>query len=124
MAPNSPEDMHSEFTRAFNAGDVDALLRLYEPEAIMTPEPGTAVAGTDAIREALNGYLALKSKIEFKTQPVFKAGNLALMHGDWTLAGTAPDGNAVNLTGHSTEVLRRQPDGTWLYVIDIPDDVA
>ena len=124
MAPRSPEDMHGEFTRAFNAGDVDALLTLYEPEAIMTPEPGTTVAGTDAIREVLNGFLALKGKIEFKTQPVFTAGNLALMHGDWTLEGTAPDGSAVNLTGHSTEVMRLQPDGTWLYVIDIPDDVA
>lgn len=124
MAPRSPEDMHSEFTRAFNAGDVDALLALYEPEAIMTPEPGTTVAGTDAIREVLNGFLALKGKVEFKTQPVFKAGDLALMHADWTLAGTAPDGSAVNVTGHATEVLRRQPDGTWLYVIDIPDDVA
>jgi len=124
MAPRSPEEVHSEFARAFNAGDVDTLLTLYEPEAIMTPEPGTTVAGIDAIREALNGYLALKGKIELKTRPVFKAGNLALMHGDWTLVGTAPDGSAVNLSGHSTEVLRQQPDGSWLYVIDIPDDVG
>ena len=124
MAPRSPEDMHGEFTRAFNAGDVDALMTLYEPEATFAPEPGTTVAGTDAIREVLAGFLALKGKIEFKNPQIFKAGDLALMHGDWTVAGTGPDGSAVNLAGHSTEVLRRQPDGTWLYVIDIPDDVA
>jgi len=41
-----------------------------------------------------------------------------------TLIGTSPDGSAVNLSGHSTEALRQQPDGSWLYVIDIPDDVG
>ena len=86
MAPRSPEDMHGEFTRAFNAGDVEALLTRYEPEAIMTPEPGTTVAGTDAIREVLNGFLALKGKVELSLTATSIRGSChspAILHGRW-----------------------------------------
>ena len=34
--------------------------------------------------------------------------------------GTGPDGKAVSMAGQSTEVVRRQPDGTWRYVVDNP----
>ena len=123
MAPRNPEDMHAEFAAAFNAGDIDALMEFYEAEAIVTPEAGKpAVEGKDAIREVLNGFLSIKGTIEIQSKSTFKTGDLALTHGSWTLAGTAPDGSALNLSGNTTEVLRQQSDGTWLYVIDLPDD--
>ena len=34
--------------------------------------------------------------------------------------GTGADGSEVNLTGQTSDVVRRQPDGTWLLVIDNP----
>ncbi len=44
----------------------------------------------------------------------------ALLVSDWTLAGNGPDGTAVNLGGTTTDVVRRQADGTWRYAIDSP----
>jgi ketosteroid isomerase-like protein len=42
-------------------------------------------------------------------------------YGEWTLkGGTDPDGNAVNLEGRATDVMRKQLDGSWLDVIDDP----
>ena len=121
MPPRNPEDMHFEFAGAFNRGDIDALMTLYESEAIITPEAGKPpVEGKDAIREVLSGFLALKGTIEIQSKSTFKTGDLALTHGSFSLAGTAPDGSAINLSGNTTEVLRRQPDGTWLCVIDNP----
>jgi ketosteroid isomerase-like protein len=38
----------------------------------------------------------------------------------WTFAGTGPDGTPVKLAGHSADVLRRQIDGSWRFVIDNP----
>ena len=36
------------------------------------------------------------------------------------LDGTTPDGSPVQMSVHTLEVLRRQRDGTWKYVIDDP----
>jgi ketosteroid isomerase-like protein len=49
-----------------------------------------------------------------------RVGDLALLQGEWAFVGTAPDGSPVELAGRSAEVVRRQPDGSWRYVIDHP----
>lgn len=46
--------------------------------------------------------------------------HLAVVYNDWSLAATGPDGAAVNTTGRSIEICRRQADGTWLFVVDDP----
>jgi ketosteroid isomerase-like protein len=52
---------------------------------------------------------------------VVESGDLAVAYGEWTFrGGTDPDGNAVNLEGRATDVMRKQPDGSWLDVIDDP----
>jgi ketosteroid isomerase-like protein len=47
-------------------------------------------------------------------------GSLALTGLKWSATGTDPEGKPVALSGNSTEVVRRQSDGTWLFVIDNP----
>jgi ketosteroid isomerase-like protein len=39
---------------------------------------------------------------------------------EWTMTGTAPDGSEVRQGGLSDDVVRRQPNGTWLVLIDHP----
>jgi len=51
---------------------------------------------------------------------VFEADDLALSFADWSLTGAGPDGEAVEMSGQTSDVLRRQPDGTWRFVIDNP----
>jgi uncharacterized protein (TIGR02246 family) len=120
MAVQRPEDMHRAFTEAFNAGDADALMALYEAEAALAPAPGQTVTGTAAIREALGGFLALNGRISIVTQAIVPAGDVVLLHGSWLLSGTGPDGSPVELAGLNTEVVRRQADGSWLFLIDNP----
>ena len=54
------------------------------------------------------------------TAQVLVAGDVALVVNDWVLTGAAPDGSAVRQTGRSADVVRKQPDGRWLVVIDKP----
>jgi uncharacterized protein (TIGR02246 family) len=94
---------------------------LYEPGATLSPAPGQTVQGADAIREAYRGFLATRFQMHAQTERVFlSAGGIALTHGRWTMTGTGPDGAPVQVEGRSAEVLRRQPDGSWLLVIDNP----
>ena len=45
---------------------------------------------------------------------------LVLMHSRWVLSGAGPDGQVTEQRGTSAEVLRRQPNGAWLYALDNP----
>ena len=40
--------------------------------------------------------------------------------GVWSFDGTGPDGEPVHLSSKNADVLRRQADGTWHFVIDNP----
>ena len=46
--------------------------------------------------------------------------DIALLSNEYTLEGTGEDGKPFTLTGKTSEVVRRQPDGRWLYIIDHP----
>ena len=47
-------------------------------------------------------------------------GAVALVVGTWSFDGTGPDGDPVHLEARNADVLRRQADGTWRFVIDNP----
>jgi len=99
---------------------LEAALALYEPGATFVAEPGRSVTGTDAIREVLTGFLAMKPTFTIEVPLVVQAGDTALLHSKWTLTGTGPDGSAVNMEGQGIEVVRRQSSGNWLFVVDNP----
>ncbi len=97
-----PEDVHRLFAEAMNAGDLKALAELY-------PVPSHG---------ALKDLLALKPRISVETRSVVRAGKVALLGSRWRLAGTTPEGRAVALAGTGTEMVRRQADGSWRYVVE------
>ena len=76
--------------------------------------------GAAAMREGIAGFIAMKPTMNVESETVVQADDVAIVYTKWSLSGTAPDGGAVNMSGQSTDVMRRQPDGTWLCVIDNP----
>ena len=115
----TPEEVHRLWGETMNAGDLDGVVALYEPEASVVAQPGQVVTGTAAVRATLQGLLALTPRIEIAVREVAVAGELALLISPWTLTGSGPDG-AVELTGTTSDVVRRQPDGSWKFIIDNP----
>jgi uncharacterized protein (TIGR02246 family) len=110
-----PQEIHVLFLDAFNGGDVEGLVALYEPNALFVTGGGIAV-GHEAIREAYQHILAGGGHMELETRTVLEFGEgLAMLHATWIYhrAGDAR-------YGLSTEVARRQSNGTWLFVIDEP----
>ena len=108
-----PEDLGRLFVERANAGDVDGLVELYEPDAVLAFEPGRVVRGSEEIRTAYRHLLA--------DRPTFTPGAPlpVLRNGDLALTSTRL------VRGVTTaEVARRQPDGTWLWAIDQPNVLA
>ena len=120
MAKPKPEDTNSLFANALNTGNLNALAALYEPQATLMPSPGKLVTGTAAIRESLLNFIAGKPNISMSSRVVAQAGDLAVTSSKWELSMTGPDGKPTQMTGQSIEVVRRHPDGRWLFVIDLP----
>ena len=119
MAATEPDQIHGLFQEAFNAGDIEALMALYEPDATLIPQPGAIAEGPAAIRESLRWFLDRGGTITLDTKLVVRVGDLAFLANRWSLTGaTMPDGSPAELGATTAEVARQQPDGTWLYVID------
>ncbi len=120
MAVYQSHDFHPRWADCLNAGDLDTLVSLYEPEAVLMAQPGQCVSGHEAIRAALAGLLSLKGTIALEPRQVIEADGIALLVSTWRMTGTAPDGTPLELAGQTTDIIRRQPDGTWRAVIDDP----
>jgi hypothetical protein len=89
------------------AGDVEGMVALFEPDAVVDTGDGRLTRGTEAIRALFGEFVALGRKFEFGDQrPAVISGNLALT------STRLADGSVT------AEVARRQSDGTWLWVID------
>jgi len=119
MAVHRPEEAGKSFEALFAARDLNGLMVLYEHDAVFTNARGAHV-GSVAIRDVLQGYLDTGASITMNDAVAFEAGDLALVHWAWTMA--FPDGRTAE--GATAEVLRRQDDGTWKFVIDNPDGPA
>lgn len=92
------------------AQDLEGLVALYAPDAVVQFGPGEPVVGHDAIREA---HRPLVSGEPF--EPPLGRRLRTLVHGDVALCGSTADGVG------RTQVAQRRPDGTWLRVLDRPN---
>ena len=124
MPANKPEDCDLLIAEYLNAGNIDAAVALYEPTATFMAEPGKPATGHAEIREVLTAMTAGKPQIGMKVPIVIVNGDIALLVSDYTVAMTGPDGKPASVSARGTEVVRRQPDGTWRFIIDNPTGTA
>src|ERR671911_3067593 len=104
-----PEGLSRLVVERLNAGDVEGLVALYEPDAVLALPDGRVATGSREIRQAYEQLVADRPTFApGQQQPTLRTGDLAL--------------TSVRLVdgGVTVEVARRQPDGTWLWVIDHP----
>jgi ketosteroid isomerase-like protein len=107
MSAVEPDDLERLFVKRVNAGDVEGLMELLEPNAVMAFAQGEVATGSDAIRQVLEGLVASGVKLTLGAQrPTLQVGEVAM-------TSTRLDDGAV-----TAEIARRQPDGSWRWLID------
>jgi ketosteroid isomerase-like protein len=114
-----PAKLPGVFADAFNAGDPEAVERLFEPGAVFVTRPGHLVSGEER-RAATGDFLSLGVPIAITLRHSYVHDDIALLIGDFVIHGTGPDGDPVHLEGTATDVVRRGADGCWRYLIDNP----
>jgi ketosteroid isomerase-like protein len=114
MTPHDALDVPAAFVAAFNSRDDAALSRVYTADAVLVPVPGQAVTGT-ALSAANRHLMSLGSSIRATVRRAYVAGDVGLLVVDWSVG---------EIAGRATDVVTRQGDGTWRYVIDNPHGTA
>jgi len=102
-----PNDLEKLFVERANAGDVEGLLALYEPNAVVSSGEGEVAIELAQIRTFFVKFLADRPQL----QPSIQAE--ALCSGDLALTSSRTSNGDI-----TAEVARRQPDGSWLWVVD------
>ena len=120
MSTATPQQVLQSIVSGINSGDLDSLMPLYEREAAFATHPGDLAPGAPGIRAALNGFISMNGTLDLEVTRVLEVDDLALVVGVWSFDGTGPDGEPVQLSAKNADVLRRQADGTWRFVIDNP----
>jgi ketosteroid isomerase-like protein len=113
------------------AKDLDGIIALHEPTAAVVNYDGSISRGHAGIRAMYIEW--------FKSDPVLTVHPLqtlitggqpgpkgtivnrtASIMGNYTLEQNAPDGTRQSFKGNFCDMVRQQPDGTWLYLQDNP----
>ena len=121
MPAHQPEECDRLLMQAVEDGDLNAAVDLYEPDATFVVSPDHVVIGQDGIREVLKGMAATSTGHVDEVTVVQSAdGSIAVTRTKGSVTTPGPDGEPVTIPFHSVEVVRKQPDGTWRFVIDDP----
>lgn len=111
-----PAQMNQAFADAFNSRKIERLMTLYEDGAKLAVSlVGPALDGKEQIQSELINLLHAPGRMTSVNRFCIEHGDLALLRADWKLV--ADDGTLV-ASGSTAEVVRKQPEGNWLYIID------
>ncbi len=117
----SPEQLMAMFAERAAGGDMFGLIELYEPDGVFEPQAGVVLRGTAEIMPALTELASMRPRIDYAGEPhVVIVDDIAIVANSWTMTAELPNGTIHREGGVSADVLRRQPDGTWLVLIDQP----
>jgi ketosteroid isomerase-like protein len=112
--PKRAEDAHAALAAAFNTGDVNTIMNMYDVAGIIVPQPGKPVSGKEKFEEAIKAILSIKGKMEIKTVYCLQTGNIAVGRSEWSIK----EGNEVKISAKGIEVMKQQPDGAWKIIVD------
>ena len=114
MPAKSPEEICCLFQQYMAEGDIDSLLSVYDPEAVFLNQSGEVKKG-EGLRQELVPFAAKRATFDLNIKQVIQSGDIALMHTEWKVS--APP---QQVSVYAIEVARRQPDGTWRWLIGDP----
>lgn len=119
-----PTTFPTAFDHALNAGDLDQILRLYDPEASIRTSEGFVGQGVNQISQEMRKLISANAQITNRLRHILQTGETALIVVDWTLELNTPDGRRVTAQGTATNVIRQTAEHGWRMMISNPQGTA
>lgn len=117
----TPRHACQTLARALSAGELEAALACFLPDACLIAPDGTAAHGTAAIRPHLARLIASGAGVAIELAGVLAAGDVALAHERWSACSGGEGG--FSYAPQPTLVLRRTGEG-WRIAIAAPWGLA
>ena len=116
--PNEADDY---FLEAVRNGDVKTAMTCFDPEAIYIDKDGNTITGFTNIEKVVANLCKMKPDIKVYEHQMAPVGNDMMYWLDkWTMKATGPDGKPFEMKGASANMMRRNADGHWLWLVDNP----
>ena len=118
-----PEDPDYLLAHAFNERDVAAVEALYEEGSITRQLPeqgGDGGPGSALVAGLIEAARGSEQRMNMVVVQVTRVGDVALLRSQWSVTGQSAEGVPISINHRGCEVTRRQPDGRWKFVIDVP----
>lgn len=110
----TPKDATAIFTSATAAGDIDALMALYAPDAVMLPQGQAPIVGAEAIKAAFEDRFGKgQNTIIFGNVRSEMGSDRAAVFWQWQTEITPDGGAAQRSRGHSL-VYFKLVDDAWV----------
>jgi ketosteroid isomerase-like protein len=117
MQPKSPADICRLFKQYMREGNIEKVLSVYDPECVFLNLEGESKRGRE-LRQELAPFAVARAEFDFDIKQIVEAGDIALMHTRWHVSGPQ------TMSVYAIEVARRQPDGSWRWLIGDPFTVG
>lgn len=113
------------FMAAYNAGDAEAIGKLYAPDAVSQPNHQATLVGRDAIVASLKGmFERVNVKTQFTSEETKVAGNAGFDRGQYKAEVSPKDGGVATVVeGRYFVVYVKEGDGAWRAARDIDNAV-
>ncbi|HEY5778351.1 MAG TPA: nuclear transport factor 2 family protein [Terrimicrobiaceae bacterium] len=119
--PHEPGNWPRLFEQYLNAGDLDAVTALYEPEARFVARSGETIVGSGPIRKVLAGLITANTHLQCRVLKAVTIDNAAVLYTNFEGTTVDHSGNTVPIRSKAIEVLRRQPNGDWKLIVGDPN---
>ena len=107
------------WVKAATAGDVDALVALYAPDAVLYAPDSMEARGTAAIRAAYEGLVGANTITNAAITSTYQtSGDLSSGWGTATLTLTPKAGGAPQTMTVRVTAVAKKVNGKWLYIAD------
>lgn len=115
----SPDQAHALFAKAMNEKNLEQLCAMYADDAVMVLRSGNLkVQGKSTIRKVFTEMIAALESLELDIIYQVRSEDTVLFRSKYRSVYHTSDGVKHDVVSSGIEVLRKQPDGTWLFTID------
>jgi len=112
------DKFYDAWQERFNAWDIEGMVDLYVSDVAYINPDGKELKGKAGVRADFESVFPLKPLVDLGNRRHVVYRDIALTTNHWKLRLTNPDGTHQHLTGGGIEVIRKEADGGWRFIID------
>lgn len=115
---SDPNKGHEIYTKALNEKNLKVLEDIYADDAVMVLPGGKIIQGKKDIHQFFVETIKIIDAITLTTVFRMNYKDTAVFRSKYRAVFNTPDGKKVTQATSGIEVMRKQNDGTWLFVAD------